>query len=448
MSFGPARPHLLYLGVGFPPAAKSGAHRMLAVANEWVAQGWDVTVLTIEHQSWKREFGLDQSLARRVDPAVRVIQLPLARVDLDPQVSNWSYWRARYPGRWLQAHQLLARRHFPEKHFGSWDHALEQGALAVHAQRPVDLVLVSPAPYVQLAAAWRLHTAHAVPYVVDFRDAWSLDVIAGGETFPQNSRRGRWERRLMLGAQQVWLVNDPIRDHYAARYPQVADRFRVVRNGYDEIFLTGLTTRRPDPSGLTFGYLGTATLPLELMAALLDGWALARQADPVIARSRLIFRGHLGAGHARGANAHAYTIAARAEDDVQYRGPVDKGDLAATYSGFDALVLAVIGGRYMTSGKVYEYAATGLPIVSVHEWEHDAATVLADHPLWVRCRELAAAGVRDAFVETAKVTLEATSAQRAQARSVAARYERSRLVRPAIADLAGRFGAPRAEAAR
>jgi hypothetical protein len=92
----------------------------------------------------------------------------------------------------------------------------------------------------------------------------------------------------------------------------------------------------------------------------------------------------------------------------------------------------------MTSGKVYEYAATGLPIVSVHEREHDAATVLADYPLWSRVDAVTADEVAAAFVRSAQQTVSATPEVRAAAREVAARYERRRLMEPAIAELAAR----------
>jgi glycosyltransferase involved in cell wall biosynthesis len=433
----PARPHLLYVAVGFPPAAKSGAHRMLAVANEWVAQGWDVTVVTVHRDAWRREFGLDESLAARLHPRVEVVEVPLARADLEPDITTWSWLRARFPRRWTAVHRRTSARRFPEPVFGAWAPALAAAAADVHARHPVDLVLATPAPYVTLAVAWRLHRDLGLPYALDFRDAWSLDVVRGTPAFSARSRRGRWERRLVLGATQVWVVNDPIAGHYRRTYPSAADRVRVVRNGYDEGFLAGLDLRTPDPeAGLVLGYVGTASLPLPLVEDLLAGWSLARERSPLMARARLVLRGHLGAGHARGANAHAAAIARYADRGVSYDGPVDRGDLAATYAGFDALVMAVTGGAFMTSGKVYEYAATGLPVLSVHAWEHDAATVLEGHPLWVRPRSLTAESLADAFVDVARLAVRATPDDRTVARGLAARYERARLVRPAVAGLA------------
>jgi hypothetical protein len=276
-----------------------------------------------------------------------------------------------------------------------------------------------------------------VPLAVDYRDGWSLDVLGGGEAFAPNSRAGRIEAEVIRLAQSVWVVNQPIADWYAKRYPDLGDRLSVVRNGFDPVAVP-TTTRRPDPAaGLTFAYVGTVNFMPALTQALLEGWTLARASDVVMARSSLVFRGHMGAGHGRGANAHARMVDQTA--GVTYGGPVRKADLAGIYSGVDALVLALAGGRYVTSGKVYEYGATGLPILSVHEAEHDAHAVLADYPLHAVAASLDAEGVRDGFLAARNLALQATDADRQQARAVGARFERRRQLEPAVAALAERF---------
>jgi hypothetical protein len=75
-------PHVIYVAIGFPPAAKSSAHRMKATVNLLCEQGCDVTVVTIARDSWKREN--DATLSDGVDPRVEVVELPLSREDVDP----------------------------------------------------------------------------------------------------------------------------------------------------------------------------------------------------------------------------------------------------------------------------------------------------------------------------------------------------------------------------
>ncbi|MEV0005053.1 glycosyltransferase [Micromonospora sp. NPDC050980] len=431
------RPHLIYLAIGFPPAAKSCAYRMRETANQFRRIGWDVTVVTITAASWERDSGLDCSLLDQVDPEIKVVELPLAREDLETDIRQFSEERALRPAKWLTNLRKREKRIFPEPVFGSWRGALERAVLDVHRQHPADLLLASCVPYVNLAAAWKLWELHGVPYAVDFRDGWSIDVVNGGQAFTPDSEAGLWERRILDHCQSLWVVNDPIADHYRARYPHVADRVHVVRNGYDRDSVPAIRPRRPDPeAGLTFGYLGTVNYTTHQLGVVLDAWREARKQEPLLRNARFEIRGHIGAGANREANGLTELIREAAADGVSFGGPVRKAEVAETYGGWDALVLILIGGRYVTSGKVYEYMATGLPIVSVHEVDHDASRVLDGHPLWTGACGLDELRLVESFRAAARMVVEATDEQRAGVRHHADPFTREILMRNAVAQLA------------
>src|SRR5262245_34545013 len=167
-----ARPHVIYLAIGFPPAAKSSSYRLRATANQFASFSWDVTVINFGEAAWEREFGLDRTLMDGVHPRVRIVELPLVRQDLETDVRRFPEARAVEPARWRAAHNRRILASFPEPVFGGFRSALEQAVVRVHRKRPADLLMTSCAPYVNLAATWRLWAEHRVPYVVDFRDGW------------------------------------------------------------------------------------------------------------------------------------------------------------------------------------------------------------------------------------------------------------------------------------
>ena len=189
------QPHVIYLAIGFPPAAKSSTYRLRATANQFAALGWDVTVINLCDAAWEREFGLDRTLLAGVDPRIRVVELPLVRQDLETDVRKFPEIRAIEPSKWRSAHNKRILASFPEPVFGGFRMALEHAVLRIHRKRPADLLMTSCAPYVNLAATWRLWEEHRVPYVVDFRDGWSIDVIGGKEAFSPDSAAARWEHR-------------------------------------------------------------------------------------------------------------------------------------------------------------------------------------------------------------------------------------------------------------
>jgi glycosyltransferase involved in cell wall biosynthesis len=436
---GGQRPHLIYLAIGFPPAAKSCAYRMRETANQFTAQGWDVTVVTIEDESWELDSGVDHSLSEQVDPRVQVVKLPLRREDLETDIRRFSEERAIAPTRWVKALRERQRAAFPEATFGDWRGPIEDAVMRLHGEHPADLLLASCVPYVNLAAAWKLWEEAGVPYAVDFRDGWSIDVVDGREAFGRDTEEGRWEERILGSAVSLWVVNDPIAEHYRERYPEYADRVHVVRNGYDADSAPG-RAHRPDPGqGLVFGYLGTVNFSTEHLKVVLDAWRAARKREPLLANARFEVRGHIGGGAHRGTNPHAVLLQEAEPDGVSYGGPVAKAEVAATYARWDAMVLILIGGHYVTSGKVYEYMATGLPIVSAHVIDHDASNVLKGHPLWTGARGIDREAMTEAFVEAAHLAVDSTDAQHAEAMAHADRFTREIIMAEAVKDLVNEF---------
>ncbi|HUR14217.1 MAG TPA: hypothetical protein VM097_06955 [Mycobacteriales bacterium] len=428
-------PHVIYLAYGFPPAAKSGSFRLRAVANAFAERGWDVTTVSPSDKSWERDHGTDPSMLEGVHPRVRRYQLDLARPDLEPDLRRWDKGRAKHPDPWRLAFYEQSKKDFPEATFGAWMAEYRRAVEEIHNEHPADLLVASPMPYVTLDTARHLHRVAQVPYVIDYRDGWSVNVVTSEEAFTPDSREGVIEGDVLGHALQAWFVNPAIKGFYADRYPDLADRFRVVRNAFDPEFMGAPPHRTPVEPPLVLGYLGVMSLGLPQLRDLLDGWHLAREREPLLADARLEFRGHMGAGYSAGASGHAALVAARAYDGVSYLGPVPKAEVASVYASWDAIVLAIIGGRYMTSGKVYECLATGLPILSAHAVEHDATTVLQGYPLWAPARSLTPEDLADAFVEAARLAVRATPQERRAAAEHAAAFSRPAILQVALDDL-------------
>ena len=423
------RPHLLYVAWGFPPCRGSGVYRALETANAFARDGWDVTVLTVERDTFTRYTGVDESLESLIDPRITVVRTPFSWPYLD-EVSDHSLLRRSAPRVW---HKLRTQRDllaFPEKVYGPWRHAVETAALRIHRARPVDLTLATANPATAWTAAHVLHTEHSVPYVLDQRDAWTLDVFSGRRLFDDGSRQAMWESKLFRNATQVWFVNDAIRHWHEKAYPFAAERMRTVPNGWDQATdpMTGQHHNRP----LTFGYLGTITRKVPI-APLVEGWIRAGWTSEVMRNSRMELHGHLGFYNAEDA------VLRRAVDNARragvfFGGSTQKADIPAVYARFDALVLALGSGRYVTSGKVYEYMATGLPIVSVHEPSNAASDVLRDYPFWFPAASVKPDDIALALLQASDVA-PLNETERDKARAVGMNYRRDRILGPRVQEL-------------
>lgn len=416
-------PHLLYLVWGYPPCRGSGVHRALATANSFARAGWRVTVITAERETFERFTGADPSLEARIDPGVTVERIPFSWPAQETDIRRYGRLRITAPAAWLRLRRMRDLLAFPEVGYGPWRRPLTKAALAVHKREPVDLVVATANPHVTFAAAAALWRRHRVPYVMDYRDAWTLDVFSGERLHGPRSRAARLEGRYLSHSLETWFVNEPIRQWHVAQYPRLADRMHVVANGWDPEVIAPIPVDdegAPDEP-LTFGYLGTLSRNVPV-GVLLEGWRAAVDAGTVPHGSRLVLAGYLGFyASPRSDIAKAIETAG---DSVAYLGPVPKAEVGDFYRTVDVNVLALGTGKYVTSGKVYEYLATGKPIVSVHDPHNAASSVLDGYPLWAPVEELSASAVAEAFARASALAGSATTESRRAAVTFAQRYRR------------------------
>jgi glycosyltransferase involved in cell wall biosynthesis len=420
---------VLYLCFFFPPSRASGVFRGRATANHLAAAGWDVTVITAPREFFHRHLdgAADDALEATVDPAVRVERPRMNTFGWESDVRRFGVFRRNSPvlAEWL--HRALHRAVFPEHYLG-WVPGLLRRALARHARRPFDLVLATGNPFVSFPVAWLLGRALRRPYVLDYRDSWTFNQFTDELLHPEGSKVLRWEERVVGRAAEVVFVNQVMLDWHARRYPAAADRMRVVPNGWDPDVLGEVPFRPPAPDQpLRFGYLGTVTphLPLEVM---FEGWRRAR-AHPLLAGARFEVHGHLGFFPHQVAPLRAQ-LDAQADAGVTYAGPFAKTEAADLYARTDALVFCPGGNRYVTSGKVFEYLATGKPVASVHAPGIAAEEVLRGYPLWSPCEQLDPDTAARSFIAAAKAARDTDAATHAAAVAHARQFTRAATLGP------------------
>jgi glycosyltransferase involved in cell wall biosynthesis len=284
---------------------------------------------------------------------------------------------------------------------------------------------------VTFTAAWYLYETYGVDFVMDYRDAWTLDVFDGHTVHQPDSEVGRWERRLLDAAREVWFVNEPIAAWHRTHYPQDAQKMHVVMNGWDADLAPDHEPEVPTADEpLVFGYIGTVS-PKVPLAEFVDGWRLARRGDDDLAGGEAHIHGYLGFYQTPRPELVALVDEAAA-DGVRYLGPVGKADVRRTYAGFHACLLILGAGTYVTSGKVFEYLASGKPIVSVHDPGNAATSVLQGYPLWFPVRSLEAKDVAEALREAAHAARTATIQTRQACRDFGERFSRDHQMQPRV----------------
>lgn len=425
---GSAPPRLLFLAFYFPPSRASGVFRSRAVANYFAAAGWDVTVVTAPRDFFTDYVrSVDPSLEATVDPRIRVERVDFDKGLWERDIRKFGRVRAYAPRLHRWWNHAVHERLFPES-YATWGLNAARRALQLHRQDRFDVVLGTGNPHVTFAAAMAVGRLGRIPYVIDYRDTWTYNVFTEEPSYPTDHRVWWWERRVLDGAKEILFVNEAIRGFHAERYPADADRMKVLSNGWEPDLLGEVPVRiAPDGEPLRFGFIGTITDPMPL-EVLFEGWAKYRAAPGRESDCLRLF-GHLGF-FAHSAAAVRARLPLADDVGVTYEGPAPKAELPKAYGDLDVLVFCAAGSRFVTSGKVFEYMATGKPIVSVHEPGIAAVEVLSGYPLWFSISSLDAAEVSDAFERAALAARTLTPEQVERARRHALRFTRSAAIEP------------------
>jgi glycosyltransferase involved in cell wall biosynthesis len=241
----------------------------------------------------------------------------------------------------------------------------------------VDYALATGNPYSSFEAARLLSGLIGVPYSVDYRDPWTIDVFTGRV---DNADRATTEaeREIVTAADFCFQVNPAIAEAYSRKLPEAATKQVVVLNGYDADSIPPPAVRAK--GALRFGILGTLNdkWPID---SIFKAWTDIRSQLP--SGSTLVLGGNLGYFEGNRELLEAYLP----DESVgfHYVGPVPKAEVAAFYAGMDVVLVPIPGGPLVTSGKIFEAMATGRPLVCVQQSDGGGRSLVEDWPLAFGC---------------------------------------------------------------
>jgi glycosyltransferase involved in cell wall biosynthesis len=425
---------LLYLAFYFPPSRASGVYRARATANYFAEAGWDVTVARVPQWFLTDVVGsTDDGLLDTVDPRIVTVSPALDDFMWETDVRAFGSFRGNFPFLAARWHKWLQRFKFPDR-YASWGESAVAEGLRLHAERPFDLIVATGNPFSAFGAAYELGRRTGLPYIVDYRDSWTLDLFTNEDAFPKGDKAWRWEKRILENAAEALFVNEALREWHAARYPRAADRMHVMLNGWDPDVLPEIPESTADESRpLSYAYIGTLTAH-QPVDALFAGFR-AMAAAGTHPGSTLDLYGHLGFFAKYESRMRAdiglddsASGNGSAEDRIRHRGPVSKAEIGDAYAASDVLVFLVGGSKYVTSGKIFEYMATGKPIVSVHEPGSAAEELLRDYPLWFNPGSLDPGAVAAAMAEAGDAARKADPDLAERAREYGAGFTRYRAI--------------------
>jgi len=146
----------------------------------------------------------------------------------------------------------------PDGQVGWLPHAFWVGLRLIRRHNIRVLYSTAP-PYSSHLLGLMLHLATGVPWVADFRDAWTYDPLDSAlQDLPRRLSIERWlESMVLRRANKVVAVTDVAYEDFADRFPFLQHRLELIPNGFDPEDLSPSIAQLPVGDRLKLVYTGS-----------------------------------------------------------------------------------------------------------------------------------------------------------------------------------------------
>jgi glycosyltransferase involved in cell wall biosynthesis len=357
---------ILLVSYYYPPLGGVGAFRAVKLARYLPRFGWRPFVLTPLPPYY---YCIDPTLAGEAGEAVRVVRTESA----DP-FRLFGRLRRKEPasvtdgarsdpvfGRLTRAAKGINTWLFVPDNSIGWYPFATRAARRLVREEGIDLVYTINVPQTCHLIGRAVKRATGVPWVADFRDAWTANPDLPSPT-PFHARwNRRLERSVLEEADGIVAVNDTIRllllEAAGGRRPE---RFLTVHNGYDADDFASLPKMTTDRFTMVFvGTFHRRTDPRLLLGPFRD---CLRSGTIPRGGARIVVVG------AQSARTRAAVRELGLEDHVHITGFLAHRESLSWMVSADLLLQVIAAGRgseQIVSGKLYEYLASGRPVLTI-----------------------------------------------------------------------------------
>jgi glycosyltransferase involved in cell wall biosynthesis len=372
---------VLFVLYYFPPSGGPGVQRCLKFVRYLPQFGWQPIVLTVQADA---DFQVrDETMLREIPEGLHIKRsfcpepYGLYR-RLTGQTGSRSLDITTQSGgdERLSAKMMrMVRGSFfiPDARMG-WIPFGRRDGLRLIQETRCELIFSSGPPFTCHMIGRALHRGSGLPWVADFRDPWTLATF-----YP---KRPQWakkidqacERSVVREAAYSLIVGPAMATDLRDLYPDVSqDRIKIVPNGFDPADFEGVPYQRPEKFRITYtGSLFFNRTPMAFFDAM---ERLCCEAPDFAREVELCFAGRLDDG-----------VLGKLSEPVfkaitQLPGYLPHSESVALLRSSTLLLLLVgtdVQAHSMVTGKVYEYLASGVPILSLGPDGGDAAKLLRE----------------------------------------------------------------------
>ncbi len=368
------------IAYGFPPDGSAGVYRPLRFVRYLPDEGWHPTVIAAKKSQYGR---YDPGLLAMVPEQVEVV-----RISGEDIWQRFQAWRAsaalkkspiilpKHKGE-IQEVQSSSIRSFlrnvvrwcegwyyhPDLAM-PWIKSAVTATVNVYQRTHAKVIWATGGPWSSFVVAKKVSSCIGIPYVLDFRDSWTLAPPPFEATRPEWAKRldKRLLFQLLQGAQAVTFRYHSEAECYWRAYPGAleASRVHIIPNGFDGTIEEYNPTAGTQDKCVVL-YAGTLT-PYRY-DTLLEGVRLLKESSPGLAKNlQILFVGDGMEMLTRAAEKLSVL------DIINTRGTVSYSEICCLQREANALLLLGLiptKGHELCGSKVFSYFKAGRPIIGI-----------------------------------------------------------------------------------
>lgn len=217
-------PRLLIIAYYYPPLGGVGAQRPLKFTRYLPEFNWQPIVLSVNVRAdSQQDFSLELSHSMST-PVVRT------KACILPERIPW---RLRYL---ISRYVLLV-----DEQIGWFPFAIN-AARQIIAKQDIHAVLSTSPPYTTHLIGQKIKRSFHLPWIADFRDPWVGNFSISHPSAWHAQFNAHLEKSVVINADRVITVSEPMREAFAQRYPdQAPTKFCTIPNGFDPAGFSNVT---------------------------------------------------------------------------------------------------------------------------------------------------------------------------------------------------------------
>ena len=366
----------------WPPSGGSGVQRWLKMSKYLPEYGWQPVIYTTENAEYPI---IDHSLEKDVAPNIEVIRRPINEpysaykkflgINKDETVKMGFIQEKEKNKSWKSDLSLWVRGNFfiPDARCG-WVKPSVRFLKEYLNEHPVDAIISTGPPHSMHLIALKLKEALGLPWIADFRDPWTeIDYYNDLHlTAWADRKHHRLEQEVLTKADKVVTVAPD----GARRLGRLGNRnVRTIYNGFDRDDDAQTPVNLSEQFTITYlGVLSKIQNPSNLWQALAE---LIKEDSKFDKSLRINMIGQIDSAVVSSIDENGLT------QHVAYSPYMPHDQVSAVHRSSTLLLLLLMPdseprAKGLLTGKLFEYMASGRPILCIGPEDGDAARILRE----------------------------------------------------------------------